>query len=80
MLKEGYENDPLCLCVFINKYEINFVIISIYVDDLNITETHEELPKVVEYLKKEFEMKDLRKTKFCLSLQFKHLNDRIFIH
>ncbi|GJZ72565.1 hypothetical protein Tco_0636711 [Tanacetum coccineum] len=41
-----------------------YVIIDVYVDDLNIIGTPGELPKAVEYLKKEFEMKDLGKTKF----------------
>ncbi|XP_070012936.1 uncharacterized protein [Nicotiana sylvestris] len=35
---------------------------SVYVDDLNIIGTSKELPKDVECLKKEFEMKDLGKT------------------
>ena len=34
----------------------------------------------VEFLKKEFGMKDLGKTKFYLGLQIEHLKDRIFIH
>ena len=34
----------------------------VYVDDLNIIETPEELSKFVGLLKKEFEMKDLGKT------------------
>ncbi|GJU80997.1 hypothetical protein Tco_1283362 [Tanacetum coccineum] len=39
-----------------------------------------ELPKAVEYLKKEFEMKDLGKTKFCLRLQIEHLKNGILVH
>nr|GEW55965.1 retrovirus-related Pol polyprotein from transposon TNT 1-94 [Tanacetum cinerariifolium] len=35
--------------------------------------TPREVTKAVEYLKKEFEMKDLGKTKFCLGLQIEHL-------
>ena len=46
-----------------------FVIIDVYVDDLNIIRTSEELPNVVYCLKKEFEMKDLERNKFCLELQ-----------
>ena len=52
----------------------------VYVDDLNIIKTPEEFSKSIEYLKKEFEMKDLSKTKFCLGLQIEHLADKIFIH
>ena len=49
-------------------------------DDLNIIGTPEELLKSIEYLNKEFQMKDLGTTKFCLGLQIKHLADGIFVH
>ena len=62
LLKEGYVNNPICPCVFIKKSETGFAIIAIYVDDLNLVGTPEELTKTAEYLKKEFEMKDLVKT------------------
>jgi hypothetical protein len=52
----------------------------VYVDDLNIIGIDEEIPKTVNYLKKEYEMKDLGKTKFYLGLQIKHLADEILIH
>nr|GEV55213.1 retrovirus-related Pol polyprotein from transposon TNT 1-94 [Tanacetum cinerariifolium] len=39
-----------------------------------------ELPKAMECLKKEFEMKDLEKTKFCLGLKIELLNDKILVH
>jgi hypothetical protein len=32
------------------------------------------------YLKTEFEMKDLGKTKFCLGLQLEHLPEGVFVH
>ena len=51
-----------------------------YVDDLNIIGTLNKLSEVIEYLKKEFEMKDLEKIKFCLGLQIEHLTNGIFIH
>jgi hypothetical protein len=52
----------------------------VYVDDLNIIETHGEIPKIVNYLKKEFEMKYFGKIIFCLGLQIIHLADGILIH
>nr|GEW87091.1 putative RNA-directed DNA polymerase [Tanacetum cinerariifolium] len=57
-----------------------YVIISVYVDDLNIIGTPGKLPKAMKCLKKEFEMKDLGKTKFYLGLQIEHLNDGILVH
>ena len=38
-------------------------------------ELQEEVQKAIEYLNKEFEMKDLGKTKLCLGLQIEHLAD-----
>ncbi|XP_076956929.1 uncharacterized protein LOC143632248 [Bidens hawaiensis] len=54
-----------------------YVIIAVYVNDLNIIGTPRKLQKAIEYLKREFEMKDLGKTKFCLGLQIEHLKDGI---
>ena len=36
LLKEGYANNPICPCIFIKKSETEFVIIVVYVDDLNL--------------------------------------------
>ena len=47
--------------------------VAIYVDDLNLAGTPEEFTKIANYLKDEFKMKDLSKTKFCLSLQIEHI-------
>ncbi|WCJ40675.1 Retrovirus-related Pol polyprotein from transposon RE1 [Euphorbia peplus] len=80
LLKEGYTNNQICPCVFIRKSGSDFSIISIYVDDLNIIGTPEEIPKAIDSLKKEFEMKDLGKTKFCIGLQIDHLENGIFVH
>ena len=49
-------------------------------DDLNLIGTLEELIKVANYLKKEFEMKDLVKIRYCLSLQIEHCSNGILVH
>ena len=59
LLKEGYVNDVICPYIFIKKSKSGFVVIAVYVDDLNIIGTPEENTKDVNYLKKEFEMKYL---------------------
>ena len=59
---------------------MEFVILAVYVDDINLIKTPEKVQKAIEYLKKEFEMKDLGKTKICLGLQIEYLVDRVFIH
>ena len=80
LLKKGYKNDPICPCIFIKRSESEFVIIAVYVDDLNIIGTHKEILEGVECLKKEFEMKDLGKTKFCHGLQIENLSNGILVH
>ena len=49
-------------------------------NDLNLIGTPEELIKTIDYLNKEFEMKDLRKTKYCLGLQIEHCSYGLLIH
>ncbi|WVZ93868.1 hypothetical protein U9M48_039821, partial [Paspalum notatum var. saurae] len=78
--KKGYTNSEDCPCVFIQRSQNGFCIISAYVDDLNIIGTHEEIEEASSYLKSEFEMKDLGKTKFCLGLQLEHFEGGILVH
>ena len=73
-------NNPICPHVFITKSEIEFAIIVVYVDDLNLIGTLEEMTKTTKNLKKEFEMKDLGKTKFCLDLQIEHFPIGVLVH
>ena len=62
-------NNPMCSCIFIKKSKTRFAIIVVYVnDDLNLVGTFEKLTRTTNYLKRELEMKDLGKTKFCLNL------------
>ena len=80
MLKEGYVNNSIWPCIFIKKLAPIFSIIAVYVDDLNLIGTPEELIKTIDYLNNEFKMKDLGKTKYCLDLQIKHYLDGVLIH
>ncbi|KAL6321664.1 hypothetical protein AAG906_025496 [Vitis piasezkii] len=80
LLKEGYMNNLIWPCIFIKKSETGFAIIVVYVDDLNLVGTLEELTKTTNYLKNEFEMKDLRKTKLCLGLQIEHFPNGVLVH
>nr|GEU56909.1 retrovirus-related Pol polyprotein from transposon TNT 1-94 [Tanacetum cinerariifolium] len=80
LLKEGYKNDFVCPCIFIKRSGPEYVIIVVYVDDLNVIENPRELPEALEYLKKEFEMTYLGQTKFCLGLQIEHLKNGILVY
>ena len=67
-------------CIFIKKLEIGFVILIVFVDELNLIGTLEELTRTTNYLKNEFEIKDLGKTKFCLILQIEHFPDGVLVY
>jgi hypothetical protein len=59
---------------------LDFFIISVYVDDLNIIGHTKDIDEAHNYLKTEFEMKDLGMTKFCLGFQLEHLQTGILVH
>jgi len=73
MLKEGYKNDHICPYIDMKISENEFAIIVVYVDYINIFGTPNELTNAIDYLRKEFEVKDLGRTKFCLELQIEYL-------
>ncbi|KAL0355515.1 UNVERIFIED_CONTAM: Retrovirus-related Pol polyprotein from transposon TNT 1-94 [Sesamum radiatum] len=80
LIKKGFCHNPISPCLFIKKTESRFVIIVVYVDDLNIIGSPEDIQQAVDYLKSEFGMKDLGTAKYCLGLQFEHTKGGIFIH
>ena len=41
--KRGYENDPICPCLFIKKFLKGFEILAVYVDDINLIGTLKKL-------------------------------------
>ncbi|KAK9922712.1 hypothetical protein M0R45_031162 [Rubus argutus] len=47
---------------------------------MNLIGTSKELIETAEILKKEFEMKDLGKTRYCLGPQIEHRKDGIIVH
>jgi hypothetical protein len=47
---------------------------------LNIIGTIRDIEEASAYLKTEFEMKHLGKTKFCLGLLLEHLPEGVFVH
>ena len=80
LLKEGYRNDHISLSIYMKILENEFSIIVAFVDDINIVGTPNEFTKGIDYLKKEFKKKDLRRSKFFLGLQIMYLNKGVFVH
>jgi hypothetical protein len=80
LLNKGYSNSDDCPYVLIRKSNTSLCIISMYVDDLNIIGHTKDIDESHNHLKKEFKMKDLGKTKFCLVLLIEHLQMGILVH
>jgi Reverse transcriptase (RNA-dependent DNA polymerase) len=80
LIKEGHKSNIISPCIFIKRSILSFIIIVVYVDDLNIIGSPEEIEKTVKLLKNEFEMKDIGVTKLCLGLQIEHFHNDIFVH
>ena len=78
--KMKYENNHIYPCLFIKKLLKGFAIVTVYVDDINLIGTSEELEETANYLKKEFEIKDLGKTRFCLGLQIERNYSGMLVH
>ena len=72
LIKEGYINDLICPCVFLKKFESGFAIITVYVNDMNLIRALEKLSRTAKYLKNEFKIKDLSKTKFYFGLELEY--------
>ena len=52
LLKEGYVNNLICSCIFIERSKIEFTTTVMYVDDLNLVGISKELTKIINYLKR----------------------------
>jgi hypothetical protein len=79
MLALGFTNDDIAPCLFMKQTNKEFVVIDIYVDDVNIFGTANLTAQVIETLKHNFEMKDIGMPSYCLGVQFDHLRHGILI-
>lgn len=80
LVKQGFKNSDIAPCVFIWRKGAEFVIIAIYVDDLNIIGTKSAVAHAKKMMVSEFEMKDLGQVSHCIGLQIEHFDGGIFVH
>ncbi|KAM1171717.1 hypothetical protein ACFX2G_022394 [Malus domestica] len=80
LTSKGYVNNELCPYVFIKKLHSGFAIVAVYVDEMNLIGTLEDLARTATHLKSEFEMKNLRKTQYYLGLEIEHRSNGIVVH
>jgi hypothetical protein len=81
LTKQGFTCDQALPCIFVLRKDSNYVILAVYVDDINLVGHPKMCSEVEHMLIQKFEMKLLGKTCFCLGLQVKHLKDgSILLH
>ena len=82
---DGYVNNQVCPCIFIQRSPTVFVIIVVYVDDLNIVGTFEDITNAINHLKNEFWNEKSSKDKILFrytggALIFRHICLSIKLH
>ena len=81
LLHHQFSHDQALPCLFTLKTSSGFMVVAVYVDDLNLVGSPATYQHVVDLLSTQFEMKLLGKNSFCLGLQISHiLGGGIFLH
>lgn len=80
-MSHGFTIDPTFPCVFVLRDSTSFIILAVYMDDLNAVRTTALCTRVEKPLAQTFEIKVLGLTTFCLGLQIQHYTDgSLLIH
>ncbi|KAL3675653.1 hypothetical protein R1sor_025601 [Riccia sorocarpa] len=80
LLSTGFKTLEINPCIFFRRQGSDFVIVAIYVDDLNLIGTRRGIEDAKSCLSSTFEMKDLGQVTFCLGLQFSRIAGGILVH
>ena len=81
LLDHKFTNDATLPYIFVYKQRLDFVILAVYVDDINLMGTLSACHYAVTHLQSRFDMKLLSCTSLCLRLQISHLSDSsMFLH
>lgn len=77
-MNKCYKYDLIFSYAFVKDSETRFIIVVMYVNDMNLISISEELGITAEHLMKEFEVKKLEKTKLCLGAKIGHIEWNTF--
>ena len=81
LLHHQFSHDEALPYLFTLKTSLGFVVVAVYVDDLNLVDTPVTCQHAMDLLTTQFQMKLLGRTSFCLGLQIFHIPGRdIFLH
>lgn len=80
LIAHGFIHNPTLPCIFTLTQQCQFVIVVVYVDDLNLIGPPTLCRSTEELLTSNFDMKFLGRTSFCLGLQLQHHPTGILLH
>jgi len=80
LVERGFVNSDICPCVFIKHALNDFVILAVYVDDINVIGTTAAVDSACKTLDERYKMKYVGDTALCLGLKIDHLRQGIFVH
>ena len=80
LISLGFIHDPALPCIFTLYQNSEYLIVAVYVDDLNLIGSTSLCKHVESLLTAQFDMKLLGKTSYCLGLQIQHFSHGILLH
>jgi hypothetical protein len=75
LISKGFVHNPAMPCIFTLVNTTDFVIVAVYLDDLNVIGMPDLCKYTQDLLVQHFDMKFLGKTTYCLGLQIQHFKD-----
>ena len=80
LISHGFLHDPTLPCIFTLTQNFEYMIVVVYVDDLNLIGSPTLCKHTETLLTAQFDMKLLGKTSFCLGLQFQHFPNGVLLY
>ena len=80
LVEHGFLHDPALPCIFTLNQGSEFVIVAVYVDDLNLIGSPALCKHAESLLTAKFDMKLLGRTSYCLGLQVQHFPGGVLLH
>ena len=81
LMDHNFSNVVTLPCIFVYRQGPDFVILAVYMDDINLIGTPATSKYPVTHLQSQFDMKLFGQTSLCLGLRISHLGDgSMFLH
>ena len=80
LISHGFLHDPALPCIFTLTQNSKYLIVVVYMDDLNMSGSPSLCKHTKTLLTAQFNMKLLGKTSFCLGLQIQHFSTGVLLH